>query len=157
MAPTGYGFFWNGIASPLPLNAAALDEEAATASMCSRVATNYYRHLFDGREPKSANTAPAKQREEAQMARKARRNKKPPPITRRSAKGMREHFRRKAKALELDEDETPKERKKKDKRRREAAAYLIGLLQNVRDALEDGITWEQINHAILSLKREKRP
>ena len=91
------------------------------------------------------------------MARKARRNKKPPPITRRSAKGMRKHSRRKAKALELDEDETPKERKRKDKRRREAAAYLIGLLQNVRDALEDGITWEQINHAILSLKTEKRP
>ena len=47
MAPTGYGFFWKGIASPLPLNAAALDEEAATASMCSRVATNYYRHLIE--------------------------------------------------------------------------------------------------------------
>ena len=78
------------------------------------------------------------------MARKARRNKKTPRS-------------RKAKALELDEDETPKKRKKKDKRRREAAAYLIGLLQNVRDALEDRITWEQINHAILSLKREKRP
>ena len=46
MAPTGYGFFWNGIASPLPLNA-ALDEEAATASMCFEAATNYYRHLIE--------------------------------------------------------------------------------------------------------------
>jgi hypothetical protein len=61
--------------------------------------------------------------------------------------------RRRAKALEHDEDESPK---KRDRQRREAAAYLIGLLQNVRDALEEGVTWEQINHAVLSLKPERK-
>ena len=64
--------------------------------------------------------------------------------------------RRRAKALEHDEDESPKKREKRDRQRREAAAYLIGLLQNVRDALEEGVTWEQINHAVLSLKPERK-
>ena len=64
--------------------------------------------------------------------------------------------RGRAKALEHDEDESPKKREKRDRQRREAAAYLIGLLQNVRDALEEGVTWEQINHAVLSLKPERK-